>query len=84
MDYTGLGAMGLQMALRLQQSLSKQGQSPNLIAWNRTLSKAEPLTKLGAETVEHPAGEPAAPDHISGGLNSAVCPKLFSSASSWC
>ena len=49
--------MGLQMALRLQQSLSKEGQSPNLIAWNRTLLKAEPLMKLGAETVQHPAGK---------------------------
>ena len=65
--------MGLQMALRLQVSISKQGQSPNLIAWNRTLSKAEPLTKLGAETVEHPAGKPTAPTYINGGSASELC-----------
>ena len=58
--------MGLQMALRLHQSLSKEGQGPNLVAWNRTLSKAEPLTKTGAETVQHPAGKVIATDHVGG------------------
>ena len=75
--------MGLQMALRLQQSLSKQGQSPNLIAWNRTLSKAEPLTKIGAETVEHPSGKPIPPNCIGGRLASGLCLDRLTLAPSW-
>ena len=46
--------MGLQMAVRLQQGLGKEGKK--VIAWNRTLSKTEPLTREGADAVEHAAG----------------------------
>lgn len=49
--------MGLQMALRLHQHLSKQGQGRKLIAWNRTLSKADPLKQQGALTVANAAGQ---------------------------
>ena len=48
--------MGFQMASRLQQHLSKLGEGRKLIAWNRTLSKADPLTEQGAQTVQHAAG----------------------------
>ena len=49
--------MGFQMAARLQQYLKEQGQDRKLIAWNRTLAKADPLTQKGAQTVEHAAGQ---------------------------
>ena len=49
--------MGFQMAARLQQHLSEHGEGRKLIAWNRTLSKADPLTQKGAQTVQHAAGE---------------------------
>ena len=48
--------MGLQMAARLQQHLSKHGEGRKLISWNRTQSKADPLREQGAQTVQHAAG----------------------------
>ena len=48
--------MGIQMAARLQQHLSEHGEGRKLIAWNRTLSKADPLTEQGAEIVQQAAG----------------------------
>ena len=55
--------MGLQMAVRLQQGLGKEGKK--LIAWNRTLSKTEPLTREGADAVEHAAGRTTSrPAHL--------------------
>ncbi len=48
--------MGFQMAARLQQHLRKHGEGRRLIAWNRTLSKADFLTEQGALTVQHAAG----------------------------
>lgn len=52
--------MGFQMAARLQQHLREHGEGRKLIAWNRTLSKADPLTEQGAQTVQHAAGRSCA------------------------
>ena len=46
--WIGVGRMGFQMAERL----AKAGY--DITIWNRTKSKAEPLTKFGAKVVDKP------------------------------
>lgn len=46
LGFVGLGNMGIQMAQNLQKYLSAN-KLPNLIAYNRTAAKGEPLVALG-------------------------------------
>ena len=58
--FAGLGSMGLPMATNLHKALSSQTDSkfePQLLVWNRTASKAEPLVADGAQQVEDLAGK---------------------------
>ncbi|KAF4446200.1 putative oxidoreductase yfjR [Fusarium austroafricanum] len=46
--WIGLGSMGLPMATNLQKHLSSTG-APNLVYFNRTISRGDPLKDLGAQ-----------------------------------
>ncbi|KAH8730992.1 NAD binding domain of 6-phosphogluconate dehydrogenase-domain-containing protein [Phaeosphaeriaceae sp. PMI808] len=46
LGWIGLGSMGLAMATNIQKHLTTQ-QSPALKYWNRTLSRGDPLQKIG-------------------------------------
>lgn len=49
--WVGLGSMGIGMSQNLQKFLSTSG-APPLVYTNRTLSRGEPLKKLGAIPAE--------------------------------
>ena len=57
--------MGLPMAVNLHKALAAQdndGFQKQLLVWNRTASKAEPLRDAGAQQVADVAGKARSPD----------------------